>query len=304
MATSKASSRAWRPRSRTQSASRTSPATGPTSASATSIRSRRRRPRTLPPRATSAIRTTLRRMIGSLARITPSCARRPRVRSEVGTACPGQSGPGHARIPKSEDTPTMDTKMLRWPTAGCLVATALVAATIALGSSGRDAPPARAADNFSPYVTKDGGISRPTDYRDTFEYLGSYAVATKPDKPLDEMHVVYARPEDVRAYRRDGKFPDGATLVKEVTRVSSDKLTTGQSHWATDIKLWFVMIKDAKGRFPGNDLWGDGWGWALFLAKEPARNVATDYSTDCRTCHVPAKKDDWVYVRGYPALKR
>jgi hypothetical protein len=198
----------------------------------------------------------------------------------------------------------MDTKMLRWLTAGCLVATAFVAATIALGSSGRDAPPARAADNFSPYVTKDGGISRPTDYRDTFEYLGSYAVATKPDKPLDEMHVVYARPEDVRAYRRDGKFPDGATLVKEVTRVGSDKLTTGQSHWATDIKLWFVMIKDAKGRFPGNDLWGDGWGWALFLAKEPARNVATDYSTDCRTCHIPAKKDDWVYVRGYPALKR
>ena len=147
-------------------------------------------------------------------------------------------------------------------------------------------------------------MARFPDYRDTFEYLGSYAVATKPDKPLDEMHVVYARPEDVRAYRRDGKFPDGATLVKEVTRVGSEMLTTGQSHWATDVKLWFVMIKDAKGRFPGNDLWGDGWGWALFLAKEPARNVATDYSTDCRTCHVPAKKDDWVYVRGYPALKR
>src|SRR5438874_861598 len=152
----------------------------------------------------------------------------------------------------------MNPKVLRWLTPSCLAAMALIAATIALGSSGRDDPPARAAGNFSPYVTKDGGISRPTDYRDTFEYLGSYAVATKPDKPLDEMHVVYARPEDVRAYRRDGKFPDGATLVKEVTRVGSDKLTTGQSHWATDIKLWFVMIKDAKGRFPGNDLWGDG----------------------------------------------
>ena len=182
----------------------------------------------------------------------------------------------------------------------------IVAATIAAGAciARRDDPPARAADDFSPYVTKDGGISRPTDYRDTFEHLGTYAVATKPDQPLDEMHVVYARPEDVRAYRRDGKFPDGATLVKEVTRVGSEKLTTGQSHWATDIKLWFVMIKDAKGRFPGNDLWGDGWGWALFLAKEPARNVATDYTTDCRTCHIPARKDDWVYVRGYPALKR
>ena len=142
-----------------------------------------------------------------------------------------------------------------------------------------DDPPARAAGDFSPYVTKDGGISRPTDYRDTFEYLGTYAVATKPDQPVDEMHVVYARPEDVRAYRRDGKFPDGATLVKEVTKVGSEKLTTGQSHWATDIKLWFVMIKDAKGRFPGNDLWGDGWGWALFLA-EGAREERGDRLLD------------------------
>ena len=201
----------------------------------------------------------------------------------------------------------MNTKSLYWPTAGCLAAAVLVAAASAPGAlhaARSDAPAPGKADSFSPYVTKDGGISRPTNYRETFLHLGSWAVATKPDKPVDEMHNVYARPEDVRAYRRDGKFPDGATLVKEVTRVGSDKLTTGQSHWATDIKLWFVMIKDAKGRFPGNDLWGDGWGWALFLAKEPARNVATDYSTDCRICHVPAKKDDWVYVRGYPALKR
>ena len=168
----------------------------------------------------------------------------------------------------------MDTKIPRRLTAGCLAAMALVAATIALGASHPsrpDDPPARAADDFSPYVTKDGGISRPTDYRETFMHLGTYAVATKPNQPVDEMHDVYARPEDVRAYRRDGKFPDGAVLVKEVTRVGSEKLTTGQSHWATDIKLWFVMIKDAKGRFPGNDLWGDGWGWALFLAKEPAQ---------------------------------
>ena len=81
MATSKASSRAWRLRSRTRSYSRTSPARGPTSASATSIRSRRRRRRTPPaPSATCATRTTPRRT-GSSASITPSCALRPRVGS-------------------------------------------------------------------------------------------------------------------------------------------------------------------------------------------------------------------------------
>jgi hypothetical protein len=201
----------------------------------------------------------------------------------------------------------MTIKVLRRLTAGCLAATGLAAATLAPGASHpsrSDDPPARAGGDFSPYVTKDGGITRPTDYRDTFQYLGTYAVATKPNQPVDEMHVVYSRPEDVRAYRRDGKFPDGAVLVKEITGVKSDRLTTGQSHWETGVKVWFVMIKDAKGRFPGNDLWGDGWGWALFKSDDPKRNVATDYETDCRTCHIPARRDDWIYVRGYPALTK
>ena len=201
----------------------------------------------------------------------------------------------------------MNTKSLCWLTAGCLAAAVLVAAATAPGAlqpARSDAPPAREADSFSPYVTKDGGISRPTDYRETFLHLGSWAVAKKPDQPVFEMHNVYSRPEDIRAYRENGKFPDGAVLVKEITEVSSDKLTTGQSSWSTDDKVWFVMIKDSKGRFPGNDLWGDGWGWALFEARDPARNVATDYKTDCKLCHVPAKKDDWVYIRGYPILAK
>ena len=194
----------------------------------------------------------------------------------------------------------MNTKSLGRFAAGFLAATALVAATIALGSSGRDDPPARGAGNFSPYVTKDGGISRPTDYRDTFEYLGSYAVATKPDKPLDEMHVVYARPEDVRAYRRDGKFPDGATLVKEVTRVGSERLTTGQSHWAADVKLWFVMIKDSK-RFkdePGN------WAYFSFGHKYPLKaEVSKNAAAACNQCHQNNAKTDWVFSQYYPVLR-
>jgi hypothetical protein len=65
-----------------------------------------------------------------------------------------------------------------------------------------------------------------------------------------------------------------------------------------------LRIPDSKGRFPKNDLWAEGWGWALFEAKDPKRNVATSFETNCKTCHVPAKKDDWVYVRGYPILAK
>jgi cytochrome c len=188
-----------------------------------------------------------------------------------------------------------------------LIVAALLASIIAVSLSNAlpaDDPPAPKTGTFSQYVTKDGGISLPESYREKFQHLGTWAVATKPDKPVDEMHNVYARLEDIQAYRRDGKFPDGAVLVKDVTSVRSEKLNTGQATRPTDIKIWFVMIKDAKGRFPNNDLWGDGWGWALYEAKDPKRNVATDYKADCKACHIPAKKDDWVFIKGYPVLAK
>ena len=121
---------------------------------------------------------------------------------------------------------------------------------------------------------------------------------------MDEIHNVYARTKEVKAYRRDGKFPDGASPGEGYHHRRLGEAKTGQSTWTKDVKIWFVMVKDSKGRFPKNDLWGDGWGWALFEAKDPKKNVATDYTTDCRLCHVPAKKDDWVYVRGYPILAK
>ncbi len=143
----------------------------------------------------------------------------------------------------------MNINVSRRQTIGGLAVAALLAGLVAVGLSNplpADAPPAPKAEDFSPYVTKEGGISLPADYREKFVHLGTYAVATKPDKPVDEMHNVYARPEDVQAYRRDGKFPDGAILVKDVTTVGSEELTTGQSTWTKDIKIWFVMVKDSK----------------------------------------------------------
>jgi cytochrome c len=220
-------------------------------------------------------------------------------RARHGLARPGDISPSN------KETHSMDIEAGRQKAIDTLIIASLFAGIVAVGLSNvlsADPAPIPKADEFSPYVTTDGGISLPLDYREKFVHLGTYAVATKPGKPVDEMHNVYTRPEDVEAYRRDGKFPDGAILVKDVTTVGSEKLTTGQSSWTKDIKIWFVMVKDSKRRFPKNDLWGDGWGWALFEAKNPKKNVATDYTSDCRVCHIPAKKDDWVYVRGYPVL--
>ena len=75
-----------------------------------------------------------------------------------------------------------------------------------------------------------------------------------------EFHVVYASPGTIDAYRRDGRFSDGAVLVKEVFRAATEQMTTGAVSHADTLKGWFVMMKDSNGRYSGNKLWGDGLG--------------------------------------------
>jgi hypothetical protein len=148
-------------------------------------------------------------------------------------------------------------------------------------------------------VDKTGNIRKPSDYRDEYEALGTYTVL---DPKGDQMHLTYASPGTAQYFRKTGKYPDGTVLVKEVFGTDHAQMTTGDAHWASGTKVWFVMIKDAKGRYPGNPLWGDGWGWALFKSDSPDKQVATDYKKDCLGCHIPAKSTDWVYVQGYPVL--
>jgi hypothetical protein len=149
-------------------------------------------------------------------------------------------------------------------------------------------------------VDKNGNISKPADYRDIFQMMGAYAVI---DPKGNELHYSYASSGAIDSYRRNKKFADGTVLVKEVFGTEHAQLTTGNANWASNIKVWFVLIKDAKGRYPNNPLWGNGWGWALFKSDAPDKQVAVDYKKDCLSCHVPAKADDWIYVRGYPTLR-
>ncbi len=110
--------------------------------------------------------------------------------------------------------------------------------------------------------------------------------------------------QSAKAFRVSGKFPDGATLVKELRPSIAGDNTTGAavSYATADIKQWFVMIKDETGRFPENAVWGDGWGWALFKPGAPNTNVASNYKTDCLGCHIPAKAKDWIYDEAYRTL--
>ena len=149
-----------------------------------------------------------------------------------------------------------------------------------------------------------GNLRVPDAYRATYQFLGSWAIAADQGQGSKDIHVVYASPGTITAYRRDGRFPDGAVLVKEVFQAATEEMTTGTVSHAETLKGWFVMVKDSSGRHPGNKLWGGGWGWSWFDAANPSKTTSTDYKADCLSCHVPAQGSDWVYVSGYPPLKR
>jgi hypothetical protein len=179
---------------------------------------------------------------------------------------------------------------------------AAVVVPLAVGGGHLGVAAGEEANGPLPFVDPDGTIQFPGRVRDSWVHLGSWGSADLNSADPGQ-HDVYTQPESLEGYRKTGKFPDGAVLVKEVRKIESAHMTTGPVTWAGDEILWFVLIKDAKGRFPEHANWGEGWGWALFNAGETTKNASSNFRADCLGCHIPARETDWIYVQGYPQLR-
>lgn len=154
-------------------------------------------------------------------------------------------------------------------------------------------------------VDANGSLHVPSNYRTSYQFLGSWAIAAdKGGQGSKGLHVVYASPGAIAAYRRDGRFPDGAVLVKEVYKAVTQPMTTGTVSHADKLQGWFVLVKESKDTHPDNKLWGDGWAWSWFDAGNPSKTTSTNYKVDCLSCHEPVRPTDLIYVQGYPPLSR
>src|SRR3546814_3233900 len=67
----------------------------------------------------------------------------------------------------------------------------------------------------------------PADYQTTYQMLGTWAVAAEKGPGSNEMHVVYASPGTITAYRKGGHYPDGTFILKEVYKAETKPMTTG-----------------------------------------------------------------------------
>lgn len=169
----------------------------------------------------------------------------------------------------------------------------------------------RWASTYTDIVDAEGNISLPANFQSTWTFLGTWSVAVKDIQVSSEasrhgaagLHNVYTQPGVVEYYQEHGTFPDGAVIIKELLKGVTAPMTTGTVSRAGDYEGWFVMVKDAQGRFKDNPLWGDGWGWALFNINDLSKPTTQDYKAECLGCHIPAQQNDWIYIDGYPLLR-
>ena len=103
-----------------------------------------------------------------------------------------------------------------------------------------------ADEAFSRYVDAEGVIKFPEGFRTSMVHLGSWFV---PEGPASGFHDVYTEKATVETFQKTGKFPDGATLVKELRASKSGDYTTGSgvSHSTSELKQWFVRSRTARG---------------------------------------------------------
>jgi len=163
---------------------------------------------------------------------------------------------------------------------------------------------------YESLVDDAGNISLPKGFRTEWAFLGTWSVTEADVDRSSEasghgaagLHNVYTQRGVAEYFQEKGTFPDGAVIVKELLNAVTAPMTTGIVSRGKAVEGWFVMVKDKEGRFSSNPLWGDGWGWALFNADQGNMPVTQNYKTECVGCHIPARKDDWIYVSGYPVL--
>ena len=76
-------------------------------------------------------------------------------------------------------------------------------------------------------VDANGNLQVPADYRTSYQFLGSWAIAADKGQGSKALHVVYASPGTIAGYQRTGRFPDGSMLVKEVYQTATQPMATG-----------------------------------------------------------------------------
>jgi hypothetical protein len=168
-----------------------------------------------------------------------------------------------------------------------------------------------AAQNSTPTAVFDsqGRLKMPTDYRE-WVFVGAPLTPNglnNGSANFPEYHDVYIQKKNVDAYLKNGVFPEGTVIIKELTRVLNpsfpDGSTTepsGRGFFNGEFNGIDCTVKDSK-KFAATN----GWGFFTFgHHPEPYDGYAAEApATQCASCHqANVAKTDMTWIQFYPML--
>ena len=168
-----------------------------------------------------------------------------------------------------------------------------------------------AAQNSTPTAVFDsqGRLKMPTDYRE-WVFVGAPLTPNglnNGSANFPEYHDVYIQKKNVDAYLKNGVFPEGTVIIKELTRVLNptfpDGSTTepsGRGFFNGEFNGIDCTVKNSK-KFAATN----GWGFFTFgHHPEPYDGYAAEApATQCASCHqANVAKTDMTRIQFYPML--
>jgi polyisoprenoid-binding protein YceI len=134
-----------------------------------------------------------------------------------------------------------------------------------------------------------GELKIPADFHSG--YLANSMLVTKePNKTglKTGVHLIYVNPIGFDRLKSGGStpYPDGTVFVDDVRQFSVDDGAYQQGAH----KFITVMVKDSK-KYASTG----GWGFQAWLGGDPTKPIVDDSVTQCFTCHVPDKANDYVF---------
>jgi Cytochrome P460 len=161
-----------------------------------------------------------------------------------------------------------------------------------------------------PVFAKDGSLVLPTGFR-SWVFIGGPITPNKLNDgaaQFPEFHNVYIERENLRYYQKNGKFPEGTVMVKELvlTQVGehpdgSLDSASGRGYFPSTLNGLDVMVKDSK-RFAETNNWGFftfGHHAELYETAAKASSIS-----QCAYRHIAnVAKTDMVWVQYYPLVK-
>ncbi len=170
--------------------------------------------------------------------------------------------------------------------------------------------PLASADNLAleanPYVrvNEKGELLRPKGYREWI-FIGTPLTPNDMNNgkaAFPEFHNVYIDPASWNKWKKDGVFPDGTLVVKELVSVGSKQASSGNGYFQGEYIGLEASLKSKK-QFPET---AGNWGFFRFTienSQELRKSAVVQAANNCSLCHQANADTDQVFTQYYPVLR-